>query len=67
MNLPLKLRRSRIADAAVALKIEPHSFGARLVVTIRGEDLISFGYDLTGKFVLLFQAWAWHEFSVIRK
>ena len=29
MNLPLKLRRSRIADAAVALKIEPHSFGAR--------------------------------------
>jgi hypothetical protein len=44
MNLPLKLRRSRIADAAVALKIEPHSFGARLVVTIVGS--ISFLLDM---------------------
>ncbi|MFH1628416.1 MAG: hypothetical protein ABIE47_06800 [Pseudomonadota bacterium] len=32
----MKLRRSTIADMAVALKIEPHSLGARLVVTIGG-------------------------------
>jgi len=29
MNLQFKLRRSRIADAAVELKLEPHSFLAR--------------------------------------